>query len=636
MTKKQKKNLIRICACMVAFFAVFIVDKIVDLGSVIADERWAWVLPVCAYFVVFLAIGYDVLYKAVRNIFNGQLLDENFLMCIASVGAFATGEYPEAVAVILFYQVGEWFQNYALGKSRKSIASLMNMRPDYANILLPDGSFKTVDPTEVKVGDMIVVNAGEKVPLDGIVVSGASALDTKALTGESAPCEVAEGDAVVSGSVNINAKLVIRAEKAFHDSTVAKILELVENASEQKSRSENFITRFAHWYTPIVVGGAVILAIVPSLITGNWVEWIQRALNFLVVSCPCALVISVPLSFFSGIGAASRKGILVKGSAYLEKFDSANVFVFDKTGTLTKGNFAIVDVSPADRRDEILALAAEAEQGSSHPIAVSITEAYGKPVLAHPEIENVAGKGVVATGEHTVLCGNAKLMQAYGVAYDAPAAIGTVVYVACDGKFVGSIVIADEVKPEAAEALNKLKSIGAKTVMLTGDNEVIASSVAEKLGIDEFHASLLPQNKVEKLDDIIAKKAPKDVVCFVGDGINDAPVLMRSDVGISMGGVGSDAAIEASDVVLMHDNLTAICEAKKIARRTVGVVYQNIIFALAVKAAILVLSILGLASMWLAIFADVGVMILCILNAMRVNIEKKQPKAGGSITPESK
>lgn len=636
MTKKQKKNLIRICACMVAFFAVFIVDKIVDLGSVIADERWAWVLPVCVYLVVFLAIGYDVLYKAVRNIFNGQLLDENFLMCIASVGAFATGEYPEAVAVILFYQVGEWFQNYALGKSRKSIASLMNMRPDYANILLPDGSFKTVDPTEVKVGDLIVVNAGEKVPLDGIVVSGASALDTKALTGESAPCEVAEGDAVVSGSVNINAKLVIRAEKAFHDSTVAKILELVENASEQKSRSENFITRFAHWYTPIVVGGAVILAIVPSLITGNWVEWIQRALNFLVVSCPCALVISVPLSFFSGIGAASRKGILVKGSAYLEKFDSANVFVFDKTGTLTKGNFAIVDVSPADRRDEILALAAEAEQGSSHPIAVSITEAYGKPVLAHPEIENVAGKGVVATGEHTVLCGNAKLMQAYGVAYDAPAAIGTVVYVACDGKFVGSIVIADEVKPEAAEALNKLKSIGAKTVMLTGDNEVIASSVAEKLGIDEFHASLLPQNKVEKLDDIITKKAPKDVVCFVGDGINDAPVLMRSDVGISMGGVGSDAAIEASDVVLMHDNLTAICEAKKIARRTVGVVYQNIIFALAVKAAILVLSILGLASMWLAIFADVGVMILCILNAMRVNIEKKQPKAGGSITPESK
>ena len=636
MTKKQKKNLIRICACMVAFFAVFIVDKIVDLGSVIADERWAWVLPVCVYLVVFLAIGYDVLYKAVRNIFNGQLLDENFLMCIASVGAFATGEYPEAVAVILFYQVGEWFQNYALGKSRKSIASLMNMRPDYANILLPDGSFKTVDPTEVKVGDLIVVNAGEKVPLDGIVVSGASALDTKALTGESAPCEVTEGDAVVSGSVNINAKLVIRAEKEFHDSTVAKILELVENASEQKSRSENFITRFAHWYTPIVVGGAVILAIVPSLITGNWVEWIQRALNFLVVSCPCALVISVPLSFFSGIGAASRKGILVKGSAYLEKFDSANVFVFDKTGTLTKGNFAIVDVSPADRRDEILALAAEAEQGSSHPIAVSITEAYGKPVLAHPEIENVAGKGVVATGEHTVLCGNAKLMQAYGVAYDAPAAIGTVVYVACDGKFVGSIVIADEVKPEAAEALNKLKSIGAKTVMLTGDNEVIASSVAEKLGIDEFHASLLPQNKVEKLDDIIAKKAPKDVVCFVGDGINDAPVLMRSDVGISMGGVGSDAAIEASDVVLMHDNLTAICEAKKIARRTVGVVYQNIIFALAVKAAILVLSILGLASMWLAIFADVGVMILCILNAMRVNIEKKQPKAGGSNTPESK
>ncbi len=636
MPKKQKKNLIRICACMAAFFAVFIVDKIVDLGSVIADERWAWVLPVCVYLVVFLAIGYDVLYKAVRNIFNGQLLDENFLMCIASVGAFATGEYPEAVAVILFYQVGEWFQNYALGKSRKSIASLMNMRPDYANILLPDGSFKTVDPTEVKVGDLIVVNAGEKVPLDGIVVTGASALDTKALTGESAPCEVAEGDAVVSGSVNINAKLVIRAEKAFHDSTVAKILELVENASEQKSRSENFITRFAHWYTPIVVGGAVILAIVPSLITGNWVEWIQRALNFLVVSCPCALVISVPLSFFSGIGAASRKGILVKGSAYLEKFDSANVFVFDKTGTLTKGNFAIVDVSPADRSDEILALAAEAEQGSSHPIAVSITEAYGKPVLAHPEIENVAGKGVVATGEHTVLCGNAKLMQAYGVAYDAPAAIGTVVYVACDGKFVGSIVIADEVKPEAAEALNKLKSIGAKTVMLTGDNEVIASSVAEKLGIDEFHASLLPQNKVEKLDDIIAKKAPKDVVCFVGDGINDAPVLMRSDVGISMGGVGSDAAIEASDVVLMHDNLTAICEAKKIARRTVGVVYQNIIFALAVKAAILVLSILGLASMWLAIFADVGVMILCILNAMRVNIEKRQPKAGGSNTPESK
>lgn len=632
MTKKQKKNLIRICICLAAFAAAFIVDKIIDLGSVIGNEKWAWVLPVCVYLVVFLAIGYDVLFKAVRNIFGGQLLDENFLMCIASVGAFATGEYPEAVAVILFYQVGEWFQNYALGKSRKSIASLMNMRPDYANRLLDDGSAETVDPTEINVGDLIVVNPGERVPLDGVVITGTSALDTKALTGESAPYEVQEGSPVVSGSVNMTAKLVVRAEKAFHDSTVSKILELVENASEQKSRSENFITRFAHWYTPVVVGGAAILAIVPSLITGNWVEWIRRALNFLVVSCPCALVISVPLSFFSGIGAASRKGILVKGSAYLEKFNSANVFVFDKTGTLTKGNFAIVDVTPADSRDEILGLAAEAEQGSSHPIAVSITEEYGKPVLSHPQIENVAGKGVVATGERTVLCGNAKLMEAYGIDYDKPATIGTVVYVACDGKFVGSIVIADEVKPEAAEAIKNLKAIGAKTVMLTGDNEIIASSVAEKLGIDEVHASLLPQNKVEKLDDIIARKNSGDVVCFVGDGINDAPVLMRSDVGISMGGVGSDAAIEASDVVLMHDNLTAICDAKKIARRTIGVVYQNIIFALAVKAIILVLSVFGLASMWLAIFADVGVMILCILNAMRVNIEKKEKSAG---TPTS-
>lgn len=632
MTKKQKKNLIRICVCFVAFAAVFVVDKIVDLGSVAGNEKWAWVLPVCIYLVVFLAIGYDVLYKAVRNLFGGRLLDENFLMCIASVGAFATGEYPEAVAVILFYQIGEWFQSYALGKSRKSIASLMNMRPDYANRLLSDGSTETVDPTEIAVGELIVVNPGERVPLDGVVVTGISALDTKALTGESAPSEVSEGSSVVSGSVNMTAKLVIRAEKAFHDSTVSKILELVENAADQKSKSENFITRFAHWYTPVVVGGAVILAVVPSLVTGDWVVWIRRALNFLVVSCPCALVISVPLSFFSGIGAASRKGILVKGSAYLEKFNSANVFVFDKTGTLTKGNFAIVDVSPAEKREEILALAAEAEQGSSHPIAASIAEAYGKPVASHPQIENVAGKGVVASGDHTVLCGNAKLMDAYGIEYVRPNVVGTVVYVACDGKFVGTIVIADEIKPEAAEAIGSLKAAGAKTVMLTGDNEVIASSVAEKLGIDEVHASLLPQNKVEKLDEIIAKKNAGDVVCFVGDGINDAPVLMRSDVGISMGGVGSDAAIEASDVVLMHDNLTAICDAKNIARRTVGIVYRNIVFALAVKAIILVLSVFGVANMWLAIFADVGVMILCILNAMRVNIEKKEKRTEISTT----
>lgn len=632
LSKKEKKNLLRILIALALFAAVFIADKIVYLGGVFESPA-AWVFPFCLYLAVYLIIGYDVLWRAIRNIAHGQVLDENFLMCLATLGAFALAIYrgvtmpeniegfDEACAVLLFYQVGEFFQEYATGKSRKSISALMDIRPDYANVKRGNGT-ERVDPEDVKVGEVIVVNPGERVPLDGVVVKGTSALDTKALTGESLPRDIACGDEIVSGSVNLTSQLEVQVTKEFYDSTVSKILELVENASEQKSKAENFITKFAKYYTPVVVGVAVLLAVVPGIVTADWSTWIYRALNFLVVSCPCALVISIPLSFFAGIGAASRYGILVKGSNYLEKFNKANIFVFDKTGTLTKGSFAVTKITPADgvSEEEVLRLAAVAEQNSSHPIAKSVAARYGKPTEGGYTLTNIAGMGVSATdGQTVILCGNAKLMEENGVPYIEETGTGTVVYVAKDGKFIGSVLIADEIKPESKEVVGALNGMGCRTVMLTGDNEAIAAKVAGEIGLTDYKASLLPQNKVEEVEKLLAEKAPKDALCFVGDGINDAPVLMRSDIGIAMGGAGSDAAIEASDIVLMQDDLRGISLAKKIARKTMAIVFENIVFSIAVKVAILILSAAGLTDMWVAVFGDVGVAVIAILNAMRVN-----------------
>lgn len=653
MTKKQKKNLKRIIIALVLFVVLLSIDKALCMvgggkkfpfgfSSLIPNEDFGWVLPFVLFFVVYIYIGHDVIKKSVINIAHGQVFDENFLMVVATVGAFGLGIYTgitshspegfdEACAVLLFYQVGEWFQNYAVGKSRKSISELMDIRPDFANMKKDDGTIETVAPSEVKVGDIIIVKPGDKIPLDGVVSRGNSTLDTKALTGESLPSEVSVGSSVTSGTINLTGTIEVKVEKEFGESTVSKILDLVENVSSEKSKSENFITKFAKYYTPIVVFSALALAILPPLfigITGNgwntWADWIYRALSFLVVSCPCALVISVPLSFFVGIGGASSKGILIKGSAYLEKFDKANIFVFDKTGTLTKGNFAVETVYPQEKKDEILYLAAIAENQSNHPIAISIKKAYGKEIANGYVIENIAGKGIKAVGEDIILCGNEKLMDMYGIEFVPADGVGTIVYVAKDDKFIGYIVIADEVKPEAQETISFLNSIGARTIMLTGDNESIARHVVQKLGLKEFKASLLPQDKVGEVNILLNEKKESDVLCFVGDGINDAPVLMKSDIGISMGGVGSDAAIEASDIVLMYDDLRCIKKAKKLACKVMKIVYENIIFALAIKLAILVLSALGIANMWIAVFGDVGVAVLAILNAMRANIKDKE------------
>lgn len=636
LSRRERKNLIRIVVALAAFAAIFIADKAVGLADVFGG-RYGWLFPFALYLAVYLLIGYDVLWRAVRNIAHGQVFDENFLMCIATLGAFALAIYrgaagmeiegfDEACAVLLFYQVGEWFQSYATGKSRKSISALMDIRPDYANVLRGEEA-ETVDPSEVAVGEIILVNPGEKIPLDGVVTEGASSLDTKALTGESLPRDVAEGAEVVSGSVNLTSQIKIRVEKEFYDSTVSKILDLVENASEQKSRAENFITRFAKYYTPAVVVTALLLAVIPGAVTGDWSTWIYRALSFLVVSCPCALVISVPLSFFAGIGAASKCGILVKGSNYLEKFDKAKTFVFDKTGTLTKGNFAVAAAVPEENGDEILRLAAIAERDSDHPIARSIAEKYGKKTEGGYTLTNVAGEGVVAEkGSDTILCGNEKLMERYGIACAESEATGTVVHVAHCGDYKGYLVIEDEVKPEAADVIAELNAMGCRTVMLTGDNERVAAAVAKKTGVTEHRSSLLPQNKVGEVERLLSEKKRSEALCFVGDGINDAPVLMRSDIGIAMGGVGSDAAIEASDVVLMQDDLRGIPTAKRIARKTMAIVLQNIVFALAVKAVILVLSAFGITNMWAAVFGDVGVAVLAILNAMRAGRAAKSDR----------
>ena len=586
------------------------------------EGPWRFVLFLPAYFV----IGWDVLWKAARNIAHGQVFDENFLMALATVGAFCTGffgegEYPEAVFVMLFYQVGELFQGYAVGKSRKSIASLMDIRPDYANVER-DGQLTQVDPEEVAVGDTITVKAGERVPLDGVVLEGQSMVNTSALTGESVPRQVQPGDDVISGCVNQSGLLRVRVTKPFGESTVQKILDLVENSSSKKAKAENFITKFARYYTPIVVFCALALALVPPLFVGDWVGWVQKALIFLVVSCPCALVISVPLSFFGGIGGASRQGILVKGGNYLEVLANTEIVVFDKTGTLTKGVFNVTAIHPEEYSESgLLEMAALAESYSDHPISRSLKEAWGQELDASRvgEVEELSGRGVRAQVDGKTVCaGNDKLMEDIGVKWHPCHHVGTTVHVAVEGKYTGHIVISDEVKPDAKEAIAALKAQGVKkTVMLTGDAKAVGESVAKDLGLDEAYTQLLPGDKVDRVEALLSEKSPKGKLAFVGDGINDAPVLSRADIGIAMGALGSDAAIEAADIVLMDDKPSKIAKAMEISKRTLRIVQQNIVFALAVKLLVLALTPFGIANMWEAVFADVGVMVIAILNASR-------------------
>lgn len=613
---KNQKALIRVVTAIVLFGAAFITEKVLD-AKAIDTSVWMWL---GIYLAIYLFIGWDVAFRAVTGVFHGELLDENFLMFIATVGAFAVREFPEAVAVMAFYQLGELFQNYAVGKSRASIASLMDIRPDVATVIR-GGEEIVVDPEEVEIGEIILVRPGEKIPLDGVVEGGTGTLNTAALTGESAPVDVAPGSEVISGSISVSAALKIRSTKAFGESTVSKILDLVENASSEKAKAENFITKFARYYTPAVVIGAVLLAVVPPLFLGIsdgavWMSWLTRALSFLVVSCPCALVISVPLSFFGAIGGASKAGILVKGGNYLEVLNETDVFVMDKTGTITKGSFEVKKVLPEAKRDEILAAAAIAERLSTHPIARSIEEATGGKAPSDYRIEEIAGEGVkAARGEEVIYAGNKRLMARAGVAAEDINEVGTIVYVAKNGEYLGAIVIGDTIKPDSARAIAELKAEGSRTVMLTGDNEKTAAAIAAEAGVDEYASGLLPSGKVEHIAKYLGRKRK---TAFVGDGINDAPVLMRADVGLAMGALGSDSAIEAADIVLMNDSLASIPVAKRIAKKTMRIVYENIVFALGVKAAILILSALGITGMWLAIFADVGVAVLAILNAMRM------------------
>ena len=621
MTRSQKRNLIRLLIVLVLFLAVFITDKVIDLNTVF-DSELSYLFPLSLYLVLYLAIGYDVIIKAIRNISHGQIFDENFLMLIATIGAFATFEFEEAVAVLVFYQFGEFFQDYAVNRSRNSIKELMEICPTYANKIV-DGSIEVVLPEEVKVGDVLLVKPGEKVPLDGIVKEGASSLDTRALTGESALREIEVGQEILSGSINIESDLEIEVTKEFSNSTVSKILELVENASSNKAKAENFISKFAKFYTPIVCLLALLLVVIPGSITGDWMMWLTRSLNFLVVSCPCALVISIPLSFFSGIGIASKNGILIKGSNYIEKLNKANIFIFDKTGTLTEGDFEVSKVYPEDKKDEILSLAAIAESKSDHPIANSIKKAYVVDDNLSYSLTNVQGRGIIAKkDDEVILCGNAKLLKENGIEFKEADEIGSVIYVAKNDIFLGYIVVQDKIKEESKEVISYLNSKG-KTIMLTGDNSSVANKVASYLNLTSYKASLLPQDKVKEVENIIKNKGKNDVVCYVGDGINDAPSLMIADVGISMGKVGSDAAIEASDVVITNDNLTKIKFSKRIAKKVITIVNENIYFAIGIKVLVLILSALGYAEMWLAIFADVGVSFLAILNSLRVNLIKK-------------
>ena len=622
MTSKQKKMLYRI----ITAFVLFVVLMVLEHTGVLEQLPSQW-LVFLIYLIPYLVIGYDIVYKAVRNISHGQVFDENFLMAVATFGAFGVKEYSEAVAVMLFYQVGELFQNYAVGKSRQSISDMMNICPEYANIE-EDGVLTQVDPDDVEVGTIIVVKPGERIPLDGIVTEGTSMIDTAALTGESVPRRATVGDEIISGCVNGSSTIKVKVTKAFEDSTVARILELVENASSKKAKVENFITRFAKYYTPVVTIGAVILAILPPLILGGgWADWIQRACIFLVISCPCALVISVPLGFFGGIGASSKIGILVKGSNYLEAVAEMTTIVFDKTGTLTKGEFKVSEVQPSADKDntigkeELLEIAAYGEGYSNHPIANSIREAYGKTLSMErvTDTEEIAGHGIhTFIDGREVYLGNAKLMDAQNIAYTENKTAGTVVYVACNNVFAGSIVISDTVKEGSKDAIRDMKQVGVKkTVMLTGDRQAAADAVAAELGIDEVHAELLPADKVGQVEKLLGAQNEKERLAFVGDGINDAPVLTRADIGIAMGSMGSDAAIEAADIVLMDDDIRKIASLVKIARKTLGIVKQNIVFALAVKALVLLLGALGMANMWEAVFADVGVSVIAILNSMR-------------------
>lgn len=621
MTKKQKKMLYRIIVTFLLFAVLMVCEH---TGRM---DGWNKIVLFVIYLVPYLVIGYDIVYKAARNISHGQVFDENFLMMIATFGAFGVGEYSEAVAVMLFYQVGELFQGYAVGKSRQSISDMMDICPEYANIE-EDGVLKQVDPDDVEVGSIIVVKPGERIPLDGIVVEGESLIDTAALTGESVPRSAKVGDEIISGCVNGSGTLKVKTTKEFDDSTVAKILELVENASSKKAKVENFITRFAKYYTPVVTIGAVILAILPPLILGGgWAEWIQRACIFLVISCPCALVISVPLGFFGGIGAASKIGVLVKGSNYLEAVAEMTTIVFDKTGTLTKGEFKVTDVITENgSKEELIELAALGEGYSNHPIANSIREAYGKELDLNrvTNTEEIAGHGIKAVIDgKTVLLGNEKLMKSESIFYTPCKSMGTVVYVACNGVFEGAVVISDTIKDGAKEAIHDMKQVGVRhMVMLTGDRKEAAETVAQTLGIDEVHAELLPGGKVEQVEALLKAEKEKERLAFVGDGINDAPVLTRADIGIAMGSMGSDAAIEAADIVLMDDDVTKIASVVRIARKTLRIVKQNIVFALAIKALVLILGALGMANMWEAVFADVGVSVIAILNSMRTLNEK--------------
>ena len=640
MTKKQKAMLSRI----IAAFIIYITLAVTDHMEILPEWLGLWG-KMALYLVPYVLIGWDIVYKAFRNIRNGQVFDENFLMTVATFGAFGVGEYSEAVAVMLFYQVGELFQSYAVNRSRQSITELMDICPEYANIE-EDGQLKQVDPDDVQVGDIIVVKAGERIPLDGKVVFGNSMVDTSALTGESVPRKVAEGDDIISGCVNGSGLLRVQVTKEFDDSTVAKILELVENASSKKAHVENFITRFARYYTPLVVMGAVLLAVIPPLFFGqSWSEGIRRACTFLVISCPCALVISVPMSFFSGIGAASKKGVLIKGSNYLEALSEMDTIVFDKTGTLTKGEFKVTEIhavagSPVPEASEVprtrvwaasqpsdegkrslLELAALAESYSDHPISRSIKDAWGDTIDMSrvSNAQEISGHGVRAEIDgHTVLAGNSKLMKEMNVAYQECMSMGTVVYVALDGIYCGYIVIADSIKDEAFEAIKNLKKVGVRrTIMLTGDKKEVGEAVAARLGLDEVHAELLPGDKVAKVEELLARQTGKHRLAFVGDGINDAPVLSRADVGIAMGSMGSDAAIEAADIVLMDDNPARIADVVRISRKTMSIVKQNIVFALGVKAVVLLMGAVGVANMWEAVFADLGVSVIAILNAMR-------------------
>ena len=620
MTKKQKKTLKRIIAAAVLTVLLALLLHFVELP---------WFVQLVLWLVPYLAIGHDVLRKAFMGIKNGEVFDENFLMAVATVGAIGCGEYAEGVAVMLFYQIGELFQSYAVGKSRSSITALMDIRPDSANLEAGDGSVSVVDPDDVPIGATIVVKPGEKIPLDGVVLTGESTLNTAALTGESRPRTVRPGDEVISGCVNADGVLRIRTTKIYGESTVAKILDLVENSSLKKAPVENFITKFARCYTPAVCIGALVLAVVPPLLLGNWLDWIMRALTFLVISCPCALVISIPLTFFGGIGGASKCGILVKGGNYLEALSKTGVAVFDKTGTLTKGVFKVTHTTPADGVTEadLLESAALAESFSNHPISKSLREACpGLDAKRASDAQEIAGHGVKTQVDgRTVLAGNARLMESEHIDYTAAEGAGTIVYVARDGQFLGSILISDEEKPTAGTAMQGLQAQGVRTVMLTGDAPAVAELVAKDLGIDEVHAGLLPADKVAWVEKLLAQKPEKKELAFVGDGINDAPVLMRADIGIAMGALGSDAAIEAADIVLMDDDPAKISLAMRISRKCMRIAYENIVFALAVKAACLVLTALGITNMWWGVFADVGVMVLAVLNATRMlNVKEYQ------------